>query len=124
MSAAVAWEAPIWRVNTTRLSIRASKPWLYVEWPFQSPGGSWKYDSSRSTENTHAEESALYVDFSRPSGDIARMALDLKLAAELTYEIQNDRMIFTKPTKQPVDDPFVTFAEWDSEAGRKAYAAF
>ena len=53
-----------------------------------------------------------------------RAALDLKTGDELAYEIQDDRVIITKPKKQPVDDPFVTFTEWDSAADRKAYAEF
>ena len=53
-----------------------------------------------------------------------RTALGLKTGDELVYEIQDGRVIITKPTKPPVDDPFATFTEWDSEADRKAYAEF
>lgn len=51
-----------------------------------------------------------------------RAALDLKAGDELAYEIQDGRVIITKPKKPQVDDPFALFDEWDGEADRKAYA--
>jgi antitoxin PrlF len=53
-----------------------------------------------------------------------RAALGLKTGDELVYEIQDGRVIITRPDKQPADDPFATFSEWDGEADRKAYAGF
>ena len=53
-----------------------------------------------------------------------RIALDLKAGDELVYEIQDGRVIITKPKKQQADDPFASFTEWDGEADRKAYAEF
>jgi antitoxin PrlF len=53
-----------------------------------------------------------------------RNALGLKTGDELVYEIQDDRVIITKPKKQPIDDPFATFTEWDSATDQKAYAEF
>lgn len=53
-----------------------------------------------------------------------RAALGLKPGDELAYEIQDGRVIITKPARPPGDDPFATFTEWDGEADRKAYAGF
>jgi antitoxin PrlF len=49
-----------------------------------------------------------------------RTALRLKEGDELSYQIDGDRVILGKgvPAK---DDPFATFAEWDSDADRQAY---
>lgn len=51
-----------------------------------------------------------------------RAALHLKEGDELAYEIEGNRVILTKARSAPIDDPFTTFTEWDSEADRKAYA--
>lgn len=51
-----------------------------------------------------------------------RAALHLKEGDELTYVIEGDRVVLTKADTGPIDDPFATFDEWDSEADRKAYA--
>ncbi|QNJ57408.1 antitoxin [Pseudomonas phage Dolphis] len=51
-----------------------------------------------------------------------RTALNLKAGDEVAYQIEDGRVILTRPDTQPADDPFATFAEWDSEADRKAYA--
>ncbi|WP_191062021.1 AbrB/MazE/SpoVT family DNA-binding domain-containing protein [Geminicoccus harenae] len=53
-----------------------------------------------------------------------RVALDLKAGDELVYEIEADRVIITKPRRQPVEDPFATFDEWESQADQEAYAGF
>ncbi|WP_159718222.1 AbrB/MazE/SpoVT family DNA-binding domain-containing protein [Geminicoccus flavidas] len=53
-----------------------------------------------------------------------RAALDLKTGDELVYEIQEDRVIITKPKQRPAEDPFATFNEWESEADQEAYAWF
>jgi antitoxin PrlF len=53
-----------------------------------------------------------------------RAALRLREGDELVYEIQGDRVVLSKA--QPVrdgDDPFRTFAEWDSPADRRAYGS-
>lgn len=51
-----------------------------------------------------------------------RSALHLKEGDEIAYTITGDKVVMTKAELAPVDDPFVTFSEWDSEADRKAYA--
>lgn len=52
-----------------------------------------------------------------------RAALHLKEGDELAYRIEDGRVILTKArADQPIDDPFATFTEWDSEADRRAYA--
>ena len=50
-----------------------------------------------------------------------RTALRLREGDELAYEIDQGRVVLMK-AKVPVDDPFATFDEWDSEADRAAYA--
>lgn len=51
-----------------------------------------------------------------------RAALRLAEGDELIYHIEEDRVILTKASKsKEVDDPFHTFAEWNSEADRDAY---
>jgi antitoxin PrlF len=51
-----------------------------------------------------------------------RLALRLREGDEIAYEIEGDRVILRKADMAPVDDPFRTFVEWDSEADRRAYA--
>lgn len=52
-----------------------------------------------------------------------RVALRLKAGDEIAYTIEDGRVILTRAqTDRAADDPFATFAEWDSEADRKAYA--
>lgn len=51
-----------------------------------------------------------------------RIALNVRDGDEIRYEIEGDRVILTKAKPAPVDDPFRTFDEWDSEADRCAYA--
>lgn len=51
-----------------------------------------------------------------------RAALQLKEGDELAYEIDGNRVILTKADTVPPNDPFATFSEWESEAGRRAYA--
>ena len=50
-----------------------------------------------------------------------RAALNLKQGDELAYQIANGRVILTKAASGLVEDPFATFAEWESDADRKAY---
>jgi antitoxin PrlF len=50
-----------------------------------------------------------------------RAALHLKEGDEIAYAIEKDRVILTKAEPSALDDPFVTFSEWDSAADRKAY---
>jgi antitoxin PrlF len=50
-----------------------------------------------------------------------RTVLGVRAGDELAYEIDGDRVILTKATPA-VDDPFATFAEWDGDADRRAYA--
>lgn len=53
-----------------------------------------------------------------------RDALQLKEGDEIAYTIEDGRVVLTWARTEPaVDDPFVTFTEWDSEADRKAYAS-
>lgn len=53
-----------------------------------------------------------------------RNALHLREGDEIAYSIEEDRVVLTRAHRpeQPVDDPFATFSEWDSEADRDAYA--
>ncbi len=51
-----------------------------------------------------------------------RAALRVGPGDELAYAIEDGRVILTKARPGPVDDPFVTFNEWDSDADRRAYA--
>jgi antitoxin PrlF len=57
-----------------------------------------------------------------------RVALGVKEGDELAYAIEDGRVVVTKAPPRPVhrsdplDDPFATFSEWDSEADRKAFA--
>lgn len=50
-----------------------------------------------------------------------RAALRIKAGDEIAYTIDGDRVILTKSSAAPADDPFATFVEWDSEADRRAY---
>ena len=51
-----------------------------------------------------------------------RSALHLHPGDELAYVIEKDRIILKRVEKDMSDNPFATFAEWDSPADRKAYA--
>lgn len=51
-----------------------------------------------------------------------RNALRLGPGDELAYAIEGERVILTKLTKIPADDPFATFTEWASDADRQGYA--
>ncbi|MBK8742790.1 MAG: type II toxin-antitoxin system PrlF family antitoxin [Betaproteobacteria bacterium] len=51
-----------------------------------------------------------------------RVALRLQPGDELTYEIDDQRVIIRKASRGgKMDDPFRTFSEWNSEADAKAY---
>jgi antitoxin PrlF len=51
-----------------------------------------------------------------------RAALHLRVGDEIAYQIEGERVILTRASPVPVDDPFATFTEWDSEADRAGYA--
>ena len=51
-----------------------------------------------------------------------RTALRLKEGDELAYVIEDERVILMKAHREPPDDPFGAFAEWNGDADRKAYA--
>lgn len=52
-----------------------------------------------------------------------RAALHLREGDEIAYSIEGDAVVIRKAAiAGPVEDPFATFAEWDSEADRRAYA--
>jgi antitoxin PrlF len=51
-----------------------------------------------------------------------RSALKLREGDEIAYVIESGRVIMTRASAEAVEDPFGTFAEWDSEADRRAYA--
>ncbi len=52
-----------------------------------------------------------------------RAALGLREGDEITYAIEAGRVILTRARPaHSVDDPFATFAEWDSPADAEAYA--
>jgi antitoxin PrlF len=50
-----------------------------------------------------------------------RSALRLAPGDDLAYAIEDGRVILSKARVTAPDDPFATFAEWDSEADRRAY---
>jgi antitoxin PrlF len=50
-----------------------------------------------------------------------RAALHLREGDELVYTIDGDRVILTKASREPIEDPFGTFHEWSSEADERAY---
>lgn len=52
-----------------------------------------------------------------------RIALHLKEGDEIAYAIEGDRVVLTRATTDSAEDPFATFAEWNSEADRTAYAS-
>ena len=51
-----------------------------------------------------------------------RAALHLEVGDEILYQIEGERVILTRAPAAPVEDPFATFSEWDSEADRAGYA--
>ena len=52
-----------------------------------------------------------------------REALRLHAGDEIAYVIEDRRVVLTRAQpEQAVDDPFSTFAEWDSPADTDAYA--
>ena len=52
-----------------------------------------------------------------------RTALRLREGDEIAYTIEEGRVVLTRARPNVVgDDPFRTFAEWDSPADTKAYA--
>lgn len=51
-----------------------------------------------------------------------RVALGLHPGDEIVYRIDDGQVVLTKAQEARRDDPFKTFAEWDSEADRQAYA--
>lgn len=52
-----------------------------------------------------------------------RNALHLREGDEIAYRIEDGHVVLTRMRDaEPVDDPFATFSEWDSEADREAYA--
>lgn len=51
-----------------------------------------------------------------------RAALNLKEGDEIIYEIDRGRVILSKAQPGPINDPFATFGEWNSDADREAYA--
>ena len=54
-----------------------------------------------------------------------RNVLRLGKGDEIVYTIEDGRVIMSKAkVSPPVDDPFATFEEWNSDADRKAYANF
>jgi antitoxin PrlF len=59
-----------------------------------------------------------------------RIALGIKEGDELAYAIEDGRVVITKapprlPRKgDPLEDPFSTFWEWDTEEDERAFAVF
>ena len=52
-----------------------------------------------------------------------RVALQLREGDEIAYVIEAGRVVLTRARPDAtVDDPFRTFAEWDSPADTEAYA--
>ena len=50
-----------------------------------------------------------------------RNALRLVEGDEIVYSIEGDRVVLSKASRAPIDDPFATFSEWSSEADQRAY---
>ena len=50
-----------------------------------------------------------------------RNALRLVGGDQIAYLIEGDRVVLTKASREPADDPFATFGEWSSEADRRGY---
>jgi antitoxin PrlF len=46
----------------------------------------------------------------------------LREGDEIAYSIEEGRVVLTRATTEPADDPFHSFTEWNSEADRRAYA--
>ena len=53
-----------------------------------------------------------------------RTALRLREGDQVGYVIENGRVILTRVSDTPDDDPFATFHEWSSDADTQAYAGF
>ena len=54
-----------------------------------------------------------------------RIALGLKPGDELSYAIEQDRVVLTRrPASAEGEDPFAGFGEWDSSSDANAYAGF
>ena len=59
-----------------------------------------------------------------------RIALGVKEGDELAYTIEDGRVMITKASprtlagRHPLDDPFATFWEWESEEDERAFANF
>lgn len=53
-----------------------------------------------------------------------RTALHLKEGDAIAYQIEGNRVVITRAAAEPAEDPFATFAEWASEADRRAYDGF
>ncbi|WP_338578684.1 AbrB/MazE/SpoVT family DNA-binding domain-containing protein (plasmid) [Brevundimonas olei] len=56
-----------------------------------------------------------------------RTALNLGVGDHLEFDIQGERVFLKKVPEvqaEVKEDPFALFSEWDSEADRRAYAAF
>lgn len=51
-----------------------------------------------------------------------RTALGLREGDEIAYVIEDGRVILTRALREPQENPFHCFTEWDSEADRRAYA--
>lgn len=51
-----------------------------------------------------------------------RAALHLKEGDEIAYVIENGRVVLSRVSADPAEDPFGTFGEWNSDADRRAYA--
>lgn len=51
-----------------------------------------------------------------------RAILRLKEGDEIAYAIEGDRVVMTRASSEPAEDPFATFGEWGGAADRRAYA--
>ncbi|CAA7613942.1 type II toxin-antitoxin system PrlF family antitoxin [Magnetospirillum sp. UT-4] len=52
-----------------------------------------------------------------------RTALHLKEGDEIAYAIEDGRVVLTRVSTEPAEDPFATFGEWASDADQRAYAS-
>ncbi len=51
-----------------------------------------------------------------------RVALRLKEGDDIAYAIEGDRVVISRAKPAAAEDPFATFAEWDSDADERTYA--
>jgi antitoxin PrlF len=51
-----------------------------------------------------------------------RNRLGVRESDTLGFAFEGDKVVLMKAPAAPVEDPFATFSEWESEADQRAYA--